>query len=579
VREYLIALATEGCIFSIMALGLNVIWGWAGDLDFAFYGYIAIGAYMAMVTSIGRLPAPAQYVLGWHLPFPLAALIATASAGLLALGVGAIALRRLRAVYFAIVTLSAVLMLQTVISDYTPLFNGFDGLYGMPQPFNDTLHLSPQGYSLFFLAFCALCLAIVYVLLERLSESPFGRALRAVREQERAAAAFGRSVYALKLTAYVIGAALGGLGGALLAASQGAFNPTAWPPAETLDLYVAIFIGGMGNIRGVILGVFLVLVVFQESTRFIPALWGNPNVSVAAREILLGLMILVAMRYRIQGLWPERARPGRGRTAARPAADPRPALLDVRGLSKRFGGVEVVRDCSFDVREGTVVGLIGPNGAGKSTAVDLITGFATPDAGVVRFAGREIQGWAPDRIARFGLMRTFQLPHEWPGLTVMENMMLAAPARGRDAIWRPFFAAGALRRAERADRERAGDLLEKFQLLDLRDEPAGHLSGGEKRLLEFARIAMAQPRLMILDEPMGGVNPVLGARLADAIAHLVALGVTVVIVEHDLAFLERVCDIVLVMALGTVIAAGPLAALRADRVVIDAYLGEAPVHA
>jgi len=577
VTAYLTALATEGCIFSIMALGLNVIWGWAGDLDLAFYGYVAVGAYMAMVTSIGRLPAPAQYVLGWHLPFPLAALIATASAALLALGVGAVALRRLRAVYFAIITLSAVLMLQTVISDYTPLFNGFDGLYGMPQPFNDTLHLAPQAYSVFFVGFALLCLAVVYVLLDRLSRSPFGRALRAVREQERAAAAFGRSVYALKLTAYVLGAALGGFGGALLAASQGAFNPTAWPPTETLDLYVAIFVGGMGNIRGVILGVFLVLVLFQESTRFVPALWGNPNVSVAVREILLGVMILVTMRYRIQGLWPDGAK--RVRRPARPAAGTGPVLLEVRGLSKRFGGAEVVRDCSFEVREGTVVGLIGPNGAGKSTAVELITGFARPDAGVVRFAGREIQGWAPDRIARLGLIRTFQLPHEWPGLTVLENMILAAPAKGRDAIWRPFFAAGALRRAEAADRERAADLLDTFGLLEHQDELAGTLSGGEKRLLEFARIAMAQPRLMILDEPMGGVNPVLGARIADAIARLVALGVTVVIVEHDLAFVERVCDVVIVMALGAAIATGPLPALRADRAVIDAYLGEAAVHA
>jgi len=254
-------------------------------------------------------------------------------------------------------------------------------------------------------------------------------------------------------------------------------------------------------------------------------------------------------------------------------------LLEVRGLSKRFGGAEVVRDCSFEVREGTVVGLIGPNGAGKSTAVELITGFARPDAGVVRFAGREIQGWAPDRIARLGLIRTFQLPHEWPGLTVLENMILAAPAKGRDAIWRPFFAAGALRRAEAADRERAADLLDTFGLLEHQDELAGTLSGGEKRLLEFARIAMAQPRLMILDEPMGGVNPVLGARIADAIARLVALGVTVVIVEHDLAFVERVCDVVIVMALGAAIATGPLPALRADRAVIDAYLGEAAVHA
>jgi len=583
---YLTAIATEGCIFSIMALGLNVIWGWAGDLDLAFYGYIAIGAYMAMATSIGRLPPPDQYILGWHLPFPLAALIAMASAGLLALCVGAVALRRLRAVYFAIVTLCAVLMLQIFISDYAPLFNGFNGLYGMPQPFNDVVQLPPERYPFFFLALCATVLGAVYVVLERLSHSPFGRALRAVREDERAAAAFGRNVYALKLRAYVLGAAMGGLGGALLAASQGAFNPTAWPPIETLDLYVAIFVGGIGNTRGVILGVFLVLVLFQEATRFVPTVAGNANVSAAVREILLGVMILVTMRYRIAGLlpaplslsrWLPRDDDGEGEDE--PLPDRSRALLEVRGLSKRFGGVEVVRDCTFAVPEGTVVGLIGPNGAGKSTAIDLITGFRAPDAGVVRFAGREIQGWSPDRISRLGVIRTFQLPKEWPGLTVMENMVIAAPEHGRDAIWRPFFAAERLCRAEHEDRKRAGEILEELGLLALQNEPAGTLSGGEKRLLEFARIAMARPRMMILDEPMGGVNPVVGARVADAITGLAARGTTVLIVEHDLAFVERVCDMVIVMSLGTVIAAGPFSALRSNRAVIDAYLGGVAVNA
>jgi len=305
VIQYLASIATQGCIFSIVALGLNVIWGWAGDLDLAFYGYLATGVYMAMVTSIGRLPPPTEYILGWHLPFPAAALIAIGSVILLASCVGAVALRRLRAVYFAITTLSAVLMLQTFVSDYTPLFNGYNGLYGMPQPFNDTLRLSPEVYPFFFLAFCAGILGGVFVVLERLSASPFGRALRAVREDEQAAAAFGRNVYGLKFTAYALGAALAGLGGALLAASQGAFNPAGWPPDETLDLYVAIFVGGMGNPRGVILGVFLVIVLLQEAVRFLPIVTANPSFPAATGEILIGLMVLVVIRYRINGLLPD----------------------------------------------------------------------------------------------------------------------------------------------------------------------------------------------------------------------------------------------------------------------------------
>jgi ABC-type branched-subunit amino acid transport system ATPase component len=249
-------------------------------------------------------------------------------------------------------------------------------------------------------------------------------------------------------------------------------------------------------------------------------------------------------------------------------------LLEVRGLSKSFGGVQAVRDCSFTAPERKVTGLIGPNGAGKTTAIDLITGFKPPDAGVVRFAGHEIQRWAPHRISRLGMIRTFQLPKEWPGLTVMENMLLAAPEGGRDAIWRAWLTPARLRRAEHEDRVRARAILEEFGLLALRDHLAGNLSGGQKRLLEFARIALARPRLVVLDEPMGGVNPVLGARMGDAIASLVSSGVTVIIVEHNLPFIERVCDTVIVMALGTVIATGSFASLRSNRAVIDAYLGD-----
>ena len=258
----------------------------------------------------------------------------------------------------------------------------------------------------------------------------------------------------------------------------------------------------------------------------------------------------------------------------RPLADDSPALLEVRALSKSFGGVQAVRDCTFAVPERKVTGLIGPNGAGKSTAIDLITGFKMPDTGVVRFAGREIQGWPPHRVSRMGLIRTFQLPKEWPGLTVMENMLLAAPENGRDTIWRALLAGEQLRMAEYEDRARARAILEEFGLLALRDELAGTLSGGQKRLLEFARIAIARPRMVILDEPMGGVNPVLGSRMGDAIASLVATGVTVMIVEHNLPFIERCCDTVVVMALGAVIATGPFSSLRSNRAVIDAYLGE-----
>ena len=248
-------------------------------------------------------------------------------------------------------------------------------------------------------------------------------------------------------------------------------------------------------------------------------------------------------------------------------------LLVVDGLHKSFGGVRAVAGMSFTVGEGTVTGLIGPNGAGKSTLIELVTGFLKPDDGTVRFADREIQRLAPHQISRLGLMRTFQLPREWPAMTVMENMLVAAIDGGRDALWRAIFTPGALARAQEADRERATEVLESFGLHGLRNDLARTLSGGQKRLLEFARLVMAKPKMVLLDEPMAGVNPTMRARIQDSIKALVERGMTVLLVEHNLDTVEALCSTVVVMAVGQRIAAGSMRDMRSNRAVVDAYLG------
>jgi ABC-type branched-subunit amino acid transport system ATPase component len=248
-------------------------------------------------------------------------------------------------------------------------------------------------------------------------------------------------------------------------------------------------------------------------------------------------------------------------------------------LAKSFGGVHAVKNCTLSVEERRVIGLIGPNGAGKSTALGLISGFLQPDVGTITFDGREIQRWSGYRVSRAGLMRTFQSPREWAGMTVMENMLVAAPQRGRSVIWRALLTRRYLAHAEAQDRAQARQLLDEFGLMPLRDELAGNLSGGQKRLLEFARIMFAHPRMVLLDEPLAGVNPVLAQRIGDAISRLQATGITVLLVEHNLPFVEHVCDEIVVMAEGTTLARGSLAQLRADRAVVDAYLGEVPAGA
>jgi ABC-type branched-subunit amino acid transport system ATPase component len=249
--------------------------------------------------------------------------------------------------------------------------------------------------------------------------------------------------------------------------------------------------------------------------------------------------------------------------------------LEVRGLSKHFGGVYAVEACSFQAPLGQVTGLIGPNGAGKSTAIDLISGFKLPDAGTVIFKGHRLEGLPPHRISRLGLVRTFQSPREWPALTVLENAVMARWDAGRESFFRGVVGLGrAQRAAVTGELARAREIIAELGLDSLRNERAGNLSGGQKRLVEFARIRMAQPELVILDEPMGGVNPVMGERMAVAIEGFIASGTSVIVVEHNLPFIERVTQHVIVMAQGTVIAEGPFESLRTSQAVVDAYLGE-----
>ena len=304
--DYLVTVLTEGSIFAIMALGLNVVWGWSGDFDLAFYGYVALGAYMTLVLTVGPATDPTTYILGLTLPFPIAVALAVISAMVLALIVGAIALRHLRGIYFSIVTLGAVYVLYVVTGQFVPLFNGYNGISGLFDPMGDFFGLDYSSYSFFYLGLCIAVLIIVLLVTTRLNGSRFGLALRSLREDERAAAAFGRNIYLTKLKAYVFGAALGGLGGALYAGYLTAFNPSAWSPVETIILYAAILVGGRGSTRGVVLGVAVMVMGLQEATRYLPEIANQPGFAPALRLIITGVVLVLFIRFRPQGILPER---------------------------------------------------------------------------------------------------------------------------------------------------------------------------------------------------------------------------------------------------------------------------------
>jgi neutral amino acid transport system ATP-binding protein len=250
-------------------------------------------------------------------------------------------------------------------------------------------------------------------------------------------------------------------------------------------------------------------------------------------------------------------------------------LLDVEGVVKRFGGIRAVDGATMRIGEGRITALIGPNGAGKTTLFNVLTGFYRGDRGSVTFDGRQILGESPHEIARKGMVRTFQITKALAAMPVIDNMMLAAPdqpgERLRNLVLRP----GAARARESEVQKQAMEVLGIFNLTDLADAYAGTLSGGQRKLLELARALMAEPKLLLLDEPMAGINPTLGARLLD---HMQLLrrdrGVTILFIEHDMEVVMNHSDRVVVMAEGRVIAEGEPHQVRQDRRVIDAYLGQ-----
>ena len=307
--QYIVSVATLAVIYGIVALALNVRWGWAGEFDFFVYGLVAIGAYTYAVVTLPKAPPGSvglEYILGLHQSWVVGVIAAMAVTGVISLIVGFVALRNLRQIYFAITTFSAVLILNSVVSEQTSLFNGFTGLFNIPQPLKSTFNFSSTSYPYVFLGLCVVVLVVVFVVLELVFWSPFGLVLRAIREDEDAAAVFGYHAFWLRLKAYVIGGVVAGLAGALLAGYLTAFNTGAWSPIETILVFAALIVGGTANSAGAVVGSLLVFGVISGVTEYFPTILGSSNAPSAIRAIAIAVLIILFLRFRPQGLIPER---------------------------------------------------------------------------------------------------------------------------------------------------------------------------------------------------------------------------------------------------------------------------------
>jgi len=265
------------------------------------------------------------------------------------------------------------------------------------------------------------------------------------------------------------------------------------------------------------------------------------------------------------------SRPGDESTADRDRDDP--PLLRVENLRKEFGGLVAADDATFEVERGTITGLIGPNGAGKSTLFNLVSGFYEPDAGRVTIDGTDVTGMKPHQIAELGLVRTFQTPRKLEGMTVREAMLVGPQHQPGESFLKLFTDPGAVAEAEEKNLADAQRILEEFELDHLATQPATSLSGGQMKLVELARAMSTEPEILLLDEPVAGVNPALTADLADQIRRLHEAGTTFLIIEHDMDFIMEMADPIVVLNQGAVLTEGRPAEIRNDEQVVDAYLG------
>jgi len=602
---YVATIIVYGAVDSMACMALNVQFGFAGLSNFGFIIFQAGGAYVAAVLSMGHWQTSnggfQTYILGWHLAWPLPWIGAAIFGGLLALPFVFLVGKRLRGDFAAVGLLVSAVLLNQLVNNFVPLFNGAAGISIVPAPFSGIWNPQGLGYQFAYGGVAVVLCVLVYFLLRRVTESPYGRSLRAMRDNDIVADALGKNVRVQRTSMLILGGMIAGLSGAILVGFINLWAPGAWGYAETIVLFAAIIVGGAGNHKGAVIGALLVPLGFEEVTRFIPPL-SNPALVPALEWVAIGLLIIGFLWFRPDGILPERRRilsgsakapvpiPSSGESDAlinlgnldqmdfrqllrlEGDASDHGIILSCEGLTRAFHGVTVVSDVSIEIQRGRLTGLIGPNGAGKSTTLAMLAGTLAPTSGKIFYEGRDITSMPSNERAKSGMVRTFQLASEFKKLTVLENLVSAIPRQPGDSL------SGALRGRrywggeDAVNIERASEMLEGFGLTQYADNYAGGLSGGQRRLVEIMRALLAEPTVLLLDEPMAGVHPNLAHKIGDQLTRLVTSGMTIVMVEHELAIMDAFCDPVIVLAEGRVLAQGTMSELRAMKEVVEAYL-------
>jgi len=558
-----VSLGTEIVVFTLLAIAYNLLMGYTGLVSFGHSAFFGLGGYAAGLTQI-------HVAQGMGVPL----LAGVAAAALAGAAIGFLLMRK-RGVYFSLLTLAFTQMFFYIVYGATAVTGGENGLGGIERfPVSlGPLRLDLADKRVYYYAAAALAAAAIW-LLWRIVHSPFGRVLEAIRENEQRASFVGYDVKRYKLTAFVVSCAFSGLAGALYTFLLNFAYPESLHVTMAGEIAAMTLVGGMRSFVGPAVGA--AVFVFMRDTLsswtqnwliyfgviFIAFVMFSPNGIVGVAERLRGLR----RRADVAGDAPPAA------VVAAPAAARGPAtametLLEVRGLTRRFGALAAVDGASFQVRRGELRSIIGPNGAGKTTLFNLLTGLLPADGGEARVRGTAITALLPHRIVALGVSRSFQIISVFHALTVFENVRIAAQAKHRCR-----FAMLADSRSFADLNDEALRLLAAVGLADKAGALAANLSHGDQRLLEIALALATRPELLLLDEPLAGLAAHERVRVADLIRTL-HRSLTIVLIDHDIDQVLALSDRITVLHQGRVIAEGGPAEIQQNADVQTAYLG------
>ncbi len=548
------------CIYTILATSFNLLLGFSGLFAFSHAGFYALGAY-------------ATAILAPTLGFPLTLVVAFTVAGLVGASLSIPALR-ISGIYLIIASLAFQSIVLEVIINWTELTGGPTGLAGIPPVRLFGVALSGDRA---FLPFAAVTALVCFFITWRVANSPFGRALKAMRENESAAISIGKNVLAMKVATFGGTAALAGVAGWLFAYYYTFVGPGSFTLDETVLILSMVMVGGSGNLLGTMVGVVLLLVI-PQALFFVDL---PSQVADQIRLLIYGLVLIGFLLFRPEGMIPERLhRPRRIDASLVPAGSPLKVLehavpgaptLVGSGMQKRFGGITAIASLDITLETGRIIGLIGPNGAGKTTAFNLLTGFLRPDEGEITYRGRSLKGLKAHEIVRAGVGRSFQDLRLFPHMTVLDNVLVAVPRQAGDDLAALFLRPGLVRQQEQDNTARALSILEFVGLRPRAADMAEDLSYAEDKLLVIARLVATDAEVLLFDEPLSGLDPAGLDHIAGIIKRLAASGKTIGIIEHNLEAIRTLCDEIVFLDDGHDMARGTPAALMQDPDLVERY--------